>query len=186
MLSSVFWDTRSSLVKVNRRFRRTYCLLPESRKVNQGTNQQEAVSKLCRFPACLILKHWRWSKYIPSKRQSTFTGLYPVMSQETDLCTVHIIHRIPLCNVVHHIPLCLYCLWKPVISDINLVLWRHNVPMDTTLQKAWHYFLRIVQPFWGFWQLLSSSVRNVTHFYCPIELQWNPMKPTGPWVISIS
>jgi hypothetical protein len=84
-----------------------YCLPPSPQRIKQaldfkncfyqeyylpGYNAVYSVkagrkhSQLSRwYLARLILRPWRWSRYVPPKRRSTFNGLHGVISQETVL-----------------------------------------------------------------------------------------------------
>jgi hypothetical protein len=94
MKSSVFWDiTTCSPLKVSRCFRGTYRLHFQGR-ISRARYQREAgckqVGSACHLPSCwylarLILRPWRWRRYVPSKRLSTVNGLHFVTSQMTKL-----------------------------------------------------------------------------------------------------
>jgi hypothetical protein len=70
--STIFWDITSySALKDNRRFEGTY---------------STACHLLSRwFLARLILRSWRWRRYVPQKRRLTFNGLHGVIAQKTVL-----------------------------------------------------------------------------------------------------
>jgi hypothetical protein len=83
-----FWDiTPYSPVKVSRRFGGTYRHHSQGRRASQP----EARIKLCSMPvSCwfltwLILRPWRWRRFVPLKCRSIFTGLRGVMSQKIEL-----------------------------------------------------------------------------------------------------
>jgi hypothetical protein len=78
----IFWDiTPCSAVKVRQRFRGTYCLHLQSWRVGQESSKQGGGM----LRASLTLRPWWWRRYVPPKRQWTFTG---VTSQEMVL-TLH-------------------------------------------------------------------------------------------------
>jgi hypothetical protein len=89
MKSIIFWDiTPCSSLKVNWRFRETYRLHLQGRRIIRARNQHERCT--CRLPsrwflARLILRPWRWRRYVPLKRQLTFNGLRGVISRKTVL-----------------------------------------------------------------------------------------------------
>jgi hypothetical protein len=67
-------------VKVNRRFRGTYRLHLQGRRINRARNQRESRQQawllLSRwFLAWLIFRTWKWRKYFLPKRRLTFNGL---------------------------------------------------------------------------------------------------------------
>jgi hypothetical protein len=66
MGSTIFWDIMPrNPLRVNRRFGRIYCLHL------QGY-----------FPAWLILRPWRWRRYVPPKCRLTLNGLHGVIFQK--------------------------------------------------------------------------------------------------------
>jgi hypothetical protein len=87
--STVFWDIKPcGPLKVNRCFGGTYRLHFQGRRMNRARNQRETrwQAEFSRsFLARLILRPWRWRRYIPPKRLLTFNGLHGVISQKTVL-----------------------------------------------------------------------------------------------------
>jgi hypothetical protein len=83
MKSTIFWDiTLCSPLNVNRRFGGTYRLHLQGRRISWARNQQSSACHLLSywFLTRLILRPWRWRRYIPPKRRLTFndyTALYP-------------------------------------------------------------------------------------------------------------
>jgi hypothetical protein len=73
--STILWHiTPCSKLKVNRRFGGKYRLHLQGRKISWARNQSES-----RWQA------WRWSRYVPPKRQQTFNGLHGVICQKIAL-----------------------------------------------------------------------------------------------------
>jgi hypothetical protein len=86
ILSIILWErTLCSPFKVKRRFGGKYRLHHQGRKISLARNQRESSSShlLSRwFLARLILRPWRWRRYVPPKLRLTLNGLYGVISQK--------------------------------------------------------------------------------------------------------
>jgi hypothetical protein len=83
--SNVFWNTTPcSPLKVNRRFGGTYRLHLQREIISRTRNQLVAachlLSRWCL--ARIILRLWRWGRYVPPKRRLAFNGLHCGMSQK--------------------------------------------------------------------------------------------------------
>jgi hypothetical protein len=86
--STIFWNiTQYNPLRVNLHFGETYHLHLQGRRISRAKNQRESrwQAELCWFPARLILRPWRWRRYVLPKRRLTFNGLYCVISQKTVL-----------------------------------------------------------------------------------------------------
>jgi hypothetical protein len=86
--STIVWDiTPWSPLRVNRRFRGTYRLHLQSRKnkLSKKPAWEQVASR-----AQLIVRLWRWRRYVPLKRRLTLNGLHGVISKKMVLCrTLH-------------------------------------------------------------------------------------------------
>jgi hypothetical protein len=97
MKITIFWDiTERSPLNVNRRFRGTYCLHHQGRRISRARSQSESrywsvYHMLSRwFLARLILRPWRWRRYVPTNRRLTFNRLHGIMSQKMVLLWIHV------------------------------------------------------------------------------------------------
>jgi hypothetical protein len=80
---SVFWDITSySPLNVNPRFRGTCSLHLQSRRISQIINLHESGTNCC-FLTWLILRTWRWRRYIAPKCKLTFIKLRSIIFQKT-------------------------------------------------------------------------------------------------------
>jgi hypothetical protein len=74
----IFWDiTPCSPSKFGRRFGGTYRLHFQGRRISRARNQRKG-----RWPAQLILRPWRWRRYVPPKRRLNFNRLHGVITQK--------------------------------------------------------------------------------------------------------
>jgi hypothetical protein len=79
----IFWDiTPWSPLKFNRRFGRTYRLHLQGRRISRARNQRSFPPAFTLVSYRLILRPWRWRRYVPPKRRLTFNGLYGVISHK--------------------------------------------------------------------------------------------------------
>jgi hypothetical protein len=80
MKSTIFWDiTPCSPLRVDLRFGGTYRLDLQGRRISRARARNQRESRL---QARLILRRWRWRRYVPPKRRLTFNRLHGVISQK--------------------------------------------------------------------------------------------------------
>jgi hypothetical protein len=87
MKSIIFWDiTPCSTLKVKWCFRGTHCLHLLGQIISRARNQCESrwqADMLSRwFLARLIIRPWRWRRYVPPKRRLASNGLHGVIYQK--------------------------------------------------------------------------------------------------------
>jgi hypothetical protein len=84
MKSIIFWDmTPCSPLSSNRRFRGTYRLHLQGRRNRFSKNQQASKQVASRrFLLNLLLRPWKWRRYVPPKRRLKLNGLHDVISQK--------------------------------------------------------------------------------------------------------
>jgi hypothetical protein len=82
--SYIFWDiTPCSPLRVNRHYGGTCRLHLQDRRISQARNQRKGCgSACCLLHTGLILRSWRWRRYVPPKRRLTFNGLHGIISQK--------------------------------------------------------------------------------------------------------
>jgi hypothetical protein len=81
--STYLWDTTPrSPLKVNGLFGGTCRLHLQDRRVRRARNQRGSrwQADLCWFLTRLILRPWKWRRYVSPKRPLTFNGLHGVIS----------------------------------------------------------------------------------------------------------
>jgi hypothetical protein len=120
MKSTILWDIKPcSLLKVNRRFGGTYRLLLHGRRISKAGNQRESRSQASL--AWLIFRSWRWKRYFPPKRRSTFNWLHAVISQNIVLFT----------NVIY--------LWKLNWLFVSFYVMYFYTQTCSLLYKQWNW-----------------------------------------------
>jgi hypothetical protein len=83
-VSSFSWNNAVHSGENQKAYRRTYGLQLLGWRVSHARNRTKRVVN----QASLTLQPWRWRRYIPPKRRSTFTGLHSVISKKTELCHI--------------------------------------------------------------------------------------------------
>jgi hypothetical protein len=73
--------------KANKRFWGTCHLHLQGPRIRQARNKQSSACYMLSrwFLARLILRPWRWRRYVPPKRRSTFNGIHSVISKNIEL-----------------------------------------------------------------------------------------------------
>jgi xanthosine utilization system XapX-like protein len=154
--SIIFWDiTSCRLLKDNRRFRRTYRLHLQGRRIIRARKLSESMWQLpsqallatcfhAGFLLGIILRLCRWRRYVPPKLRWNFNGLHGVVSQK----------------VVRFITTAVRT------SDPESILWFLSLLLSfVSLQLPSYLFLFF---YVIHFQMFSPCPFNMLLYYCPV------------------